>query len=204
MQQSEASCVCIPLRLQEAGGSQRWGPQSQSGTGDTAQPLLTRNPAAACLLGAARQGCLLLKPVNNTLTGLLIPEDRAGGKVYEIHCWPCSPPSVLLSLSRGYSQDLSPRLESSLASRSVTQVSFHQPFPPSSATLWKLRLCEGDGAVPLPNTNPSRSWKKIMAPKGIKEAGSPHQANPHSCFWDGKHKCMYLCFMYPEKLSFYF
>lgn len=41
MQQSEASCICIPLRLQEAGGLQRRGPRSQSGTGDTAQPLLT-------------------------------------------------------------------------------------------------------------------------------------------------------------------
>lgn len=42
-----------------------------------------------------------------------------------------------------------------------------------------------------------------MAPKGIKEAGSPHQATPRHASGTGS-ICMYLCFMYPGKLSFYF
>lgn len=109
MQQSEASCVCIPLRLQEAGGSQRWGPRSQSGTGDTAQPLLTSLTLQLLVSWSRQAGMLSGGNPSTTPHRPLTPEDRAGGKVfYEIHCWPCSPPSVLLALSRGYSQDLSP------------------------------------------------------------------------------------------------
>lgn len=67
MQQSEASCICIPLRLQEAGGLQRRGLRSQSGTGDTAQPLLTsltlRLPVSWEPPG---RDALWRKPVDNT------------------------------------------------------------------------------------------------------------------------------------------
>lgn len=109
---------------------------------------------------------------------------------------------VLLALSRGYSGLISPPGEfTALTLHDSGQ--FHQPFPPSSAHCGSHGVCEREMVLsPLPNTNPSRSWKKIMAPKGIKEAGA-HIRQPHAMLLGRKH--MYVSmFMYPGKLSFYF
>lgn len=173
--------------------------------GHGAAPPDLANPAAACLLGAARQGCSLAETRQQHLTGLLLPKTEQVGKssmkftAGRVHLPLCFSPSLVATL-RTYL----PRLESSpLTLRDSGQF-------PSAFSSFPQRHCgshgvceKGDGAIPLPNTNPSRSWKKIMAPKGIKEAGSPHQATPRHASGTGS-ICMYLCFMYPGKLSFYF
>lgn len=86
--QSEASCVCIPLRLQEAGGC-RGGARSPSLTGGhgAAPPDLV-NPAAACLLGAARQGCSLAETRANTSQASYSRRQSRWESLCEIHCWP--------------------------------------------------------------------------------------------------------------------